>query len=269
MVELKEFVRSLNSQVNIDFSYIQLIFIDQGDNLEAFKALNQKIAFDYLKIEPCSLSHARNVGLPKVNGKYVCFPDDDCWLETDTLAKVFSTLYQGYDGVFIKATDAEGKPVGKFPKGFRNVTLFNHYGAFSPTIFLKYIPNLLFDENLGVGSPHNFSSGEETDYIVNFIRKCDGKILYRDDIIIHHPIGKSTYFGDSYLMKSYYYARGYGYVLRKNNYPYSIVLYAIIRPIIGILFYITLFKFTKAKKSYNLLKGRLEGYFLYEDSISF
>ena len=34
--ELIRFINSLNKQIGIDFSQIQLIFIDQGDNLDLF-----------------------------------------------------------------------------------------------------------------------------------------------------------------------------------------------------------------------------------------
>ena len=64
--ELLRFVESLNAQENIDFSKIQLIFVDQGDCKEAFKNLNPQIHFVYIKYKPSSLSHARNIGLKYV-----------------------------------------------------------------------------------------------------------------------------------------------------------------------------------------------------------
>lgn len=72
--ELYRFVESLNAQENIDFSKIQLIFVDQGDCKEAFKNLNPQIDFVYIKYKPSSLSHARNIGLKY--GKYVFFISD-------------------------------------------------------------------------------------------------------------------------------------------------------------------------------------------------
>ena len=56
--ELLRYVESLNAQENIDFSKIQLIFVDQGDCKESFKNLNPQIHFVYRKYKPSSLSHA-------------------------------------------------------------------------------------------------------------------------------------------------------------------------------------------------------------------
>lgn len=86
--ELIRFINSLNNQIGIDFSQIQLIFIDQGDNLDLFGKLNPQIKFDYIKYHLCSLSHARNIGLCHVSGEYIGFPDDDCWYEQNTLKNI-------------------------------------------------------------------------------------------------------------------------------------------------------------------------------------
>ena len=96
--ELLRYVESLNAQENIDFSKIQLIFVDQGDCKEAFKNLNSQIDFVYIKYKPSSLSHARNVGL-----KYV----------KDTLSKVLIKL-NSHDGVLIKATNENGIPLANY-----------------------------------------------------------------------------------------------------------------------------------------------------------
>ena len=102
--DVKRFVDSLNRQENLLFSSIQYIFLDQGDNKNAFKNLNKAIDFKYISISPCSLSHARNLGLKHVKGKFIGFPDDDCWYEKDTLIKVFRIL-KTHQGVLIKATN--------------------------------------------------------------------------------------------------------------------------------------------------------------------
>ena len=111
--DLLRFVESLNAQVNIDFSQIQLIFVDQGDCKKAFTNLNPQIDFVYVKYKPSSLSHARNIGLKYVKGKYIAFPDDDCWYDKDTLSKVLIKL-NSHDGVLIKATNENGIPLANY-----------------------------------------------------------------------------------------------------------------------------------------------------------
>lgn len=107
--ELKRFVNSINKLKGINFSDIQLIFIDQEDNKEIFENLNSNILFTYIKYHHCSLSHARNIGLKYVKGDYVGFPDDDCWYEPDTLSRVLNYLESGkYQGITGKGTNEKG-----------------------------------------------------------------------------------------------------------------------------------------------------------------
>ena len=51
--ELIRFVNSLNSQTNISFSNIQMIFVDQENNRDVFLDLNPKIELPSLFIIAC------------------------------------------------------------------------------------------------------------------------------------------------------------------------------------------------------------------------
>ncbi len=258
--ELTRFVKSLNGQKGINFGDIQLIFIDQGDNKDVFSSLNPNIIFTYIKKPQCSLSHARNIGLDYVKGEYLGFPDDDCWYEENTLSQIFSCFDNGFSGVIARSTDENGLTTNKSPQKSQFISLYNHCGAISYTIFLKYIPKLLFDEKLGVGSPYRFSSGEETDYLIRFIKQFNSNIYYNSNIIIHHPKGKCGNFHNIEL-KQYEYARGWGYLLRKHHFPLNIIIKSFIRPIGGIIISILCLKRNSCLHSYYILKGRFEGFF--------
>lgn len=254
--ELKRFVYSLNSQKDIDLSQVQLIFIDQGNCKEAFNNIDSKIDFTYVKYNPSSLSHARNVGLQYVKGRYVSFPDDDCWYHPDTLSLVLEQLSM-HDGVLIKATNEDGIPLALFPSLTKRATIYDHCGACSICIFLHYDKSIKFDENIGVGSPYGLASGEETDYLINYF-KIHPDVIYCHNIVIHHPLGKTTFFKDD-LDKSYKYARGNGYVMKKHHYPIFMVCRALIRPFGGIIINLLRGNLLLARRSYLLLKGRIEG----------
>lgn len=259
-IELKAFIKSLNSQKNINFSDLQYVFIDQGDNKSVFNDLNPEIEFIYIKSEPCSLSCARNIGIKNCNAKYISFPDDDCWYAMDTLSKVLNRLEQkNFNGIIIKATNEEDIPIGKFPAQSQEISLYNHCGACSITIFFQFIKDLLFDENLGVGSPYKFLAGEESDYIINFMRRTNGKVYYDSNICIHHPIGKPNAFTD-YHLKKYYYGRGIGYLYRKQNYPISIIFKNFTKPLIGSFIYLMIGNIQKSKQSFYFAKGKIKGY---------
>lgn len=258
--ELKRFLNSLNAQEMIDFKGIQLIFVDQGDNLDIFKEINPLIDFKYIKATPCSLSKARNIGLEYVKGEFVGFPDDDCWYEEDTLYKVLCYLSQGkYQGVTGKGTNENGELTSKFLTHASVLTTAHSYSAISYTLFFVFKRGLFFDENIGVGSPYNIGSGEETDYLLNLMEKYNYKVYYDPSIIVHHPTN-AIYDWSVVKKKTYSYARGGGYLMQKHSFPLSYMLLQFLRPCVGMV--VNLLKMdTKASvRSYNNLKGRIEGY---------
>lgn len=257
--ELLRFIRSINEQNKFDLSNLQLIFVDQGENKSVFDYLNKKVEFVYIKHYKCSLSEARNIALPYVKNKIICFGDDDAWYDTETFSKLDKEFTNEIDGIIIIAKNEEGVTINTFPKKRRWLTYTNHCGALSISMFLRYDNKISFDENIGVGSPYRLLSGEETDYLLNYMEQHqDFRILYSPDIMVRHPLGKKQNF-DSYLQKNYYYARGAGYVLRKHPFPLDYKIKAILRPFCGMLLYLFVNHY-KCRKSYYLLKGRLEGY---------
>ena len=260
--ELVRFVDSLNKQRNVDFAQLQLIFIDQEDNKDAFELLNPAIKFTYVKTGRCSLSHARNVGLPLVEGEYVCFPDDDCWYEPDTLSNALAVLQKGScQGVSGIATNEEGKLISKYPSKNAVLTNVNQCGASSITFFLVYNKELCFDENLGVGSPYNLGAGEESDYLLSLMEQFGYKIFYQKNLIVHHPIQKDVY-DQSFLLKKFYsYSRGTGFLMRKHHFPIWYIIMQFGRPLIGIFIYLLKGNIFRCRKSLLMFKGKIEGFF--------
>lgn len=260
-MELERFVISLNKQEGIDFSTIQFIFVDQGENKDVFDKLNSQIEFQYIKSERCSLSHARNIGLQYVKGAYVGYPDDDCWYEPYTLKKALAVLEEGrYQGLTGKGTNEEGKLTSSFPTASSELTRTKRCAAISYTLFFKYQSGVLFDENMGVGSPYNIGSGEETDYLLTLMEDYDYKVYYDSQLSIHHPTTTDVLDENKALQKAYSYARGSGYLMQKHDFPYSYKINKIIRPLAGIVIYTVCLKTYNLRKSWNILKGRIEGF---------
>ena len=258
--ELIRFINSLNNQISIDLSQIQLIFIDQGDNLDLFGKLNPQIKFDYIKYHLCSLSHARNIGLCHVTGEFIGFPDDDCWYESDTLCRVLEYLKDGtYQGITGMGTDENGKLTSVFPNQAAQLTITNRCAAISYTVFFKFDKNIKFDEDMGVGSPFNIGAGEETDYLLSLMEQRMYKVFYDPAISIHHPTN-DIYDKSSVLRKSYSYARGAGYLIKKHRFPLLYILKQYVRPFGGIIVNFFKMDMFSCKKSFLILKGRIEGY---------
>lgn len=258
--ELERFIDSLIRQKGIDFSDLQYIFVDQGDHRECFVNLPSEIHFCYLQSDPCSLSKARNIGLRQVTSEYVCFPDDDCWYEPDTLRKVLACLTEpGVDGIVGKGTDEQGKPTNAFGKVPAKVTKFRRQGTISYTLFVRFMPDLFFDEHIGVGTTYGLNSGEETDYLLNLLEQYRLNIEYHPEIIVHHP-SLQKLSGKHALEKIYTYARGAGYLMKKHRFPVGYVLKELSRPLCGALVYGMSFRFLRANCSFHTFRGRLEGW---------
>ncbi len=260
--ELVRFVNSLNAQQGVDFSSVQLIFYDQGQNDDVFEILNPHILLTYIKGNRCSLSKARNICLPEVKGIYVAFPDDDCWYEPDTLRKALSVLQHGdYEGVTGKGTNEKGQLTSVFPSSSQNLTREKRCGAISYTLFFKFCPEMRFDEAIGVGSPYNIGAGEETDYLLSLMEKYDYRVYYDSELIIHHPILSESDNKERLLNKCYSYARGSGFLMQKHKFSLRYKLRMFIRPLIGMIVYLLKGNLFLFKRSYYNFRGRWEGYY--------
>lgn len=261
-VDLERYVKSLNNQSRNILQRLQLIFVDQGDNVSVFEALDKNVEFVYQNHEPCSLSKARNIGLREVTGDYICFPDDDCWYDDDTLKNVISQLNDNpqLDGIVITAKNEDDIKINEFPDNEKWLTYTNHCGGLSISLFLKYDSDIWFDENIGVGSKYNLSSGEETDYLLTYMERHSGfKIKFTPNIVIRHPLDKHEGF-ESSVDKIYKYARGNGYIVRKHPYSLFYKFMVLARPCLGVLRRLFAGR-EKRSLSVAYCKGRLEGFF--------
>lgn len=261
-MELIRYPESLNNQVNVNFDTLQLIFVDQGENSFLLEKFDKRIHVQYLTSERCSLSKARNYALSFAKGKYICFPDDDCWYEPDTLSKALNILdtgsYQGISGV---GKDENGTLTSSFPKKRQEITPTNMCAAISYTMFFKFVSTLRFDENMGVGSPYNIGSGEESDYMLNLLKHENFRVLYDPNIVVHHPTS-IIYEKKILLKKTYSYARGLGYLMQKHKMPFSYKSRQLLRPILGMTINALCMNWYKVRKSYCNFKGRFEGLFV-------
>ncbi|GAG14425.1 unnamed protein product [marine sediment metagenome] len=93
--------------------------------------------------------------------------------------------------------------------------------------------------------------------------------MYAPDIIGYHKIERKDNYG-LYVNKIYCYGLGEGAVYAKHSlkfgsiFAYINYIIEIAKPIIKILINITLFRKKEIMIYYNILKGRLRGYFEYK-----
>lgn len=267
-VEVEVFLNSLSRQTMQDF---ELIVVDQNNHDKVKNLCDQyqkKIPIKYIHSNIKGLSHARNIGLQKVTGDIVGFPDDDCWYDDTTLELVEKTFRkQDYDGI-------TGTPIDKFGGVLINNFLKNDaylnlqnvwHGGISYTIFLKStICNRIgiFDEDLGVGANTLFGSAEETDYLIRCLN-IDSKIYYMKKLRVYHPRKNSLGTSDD-IKRAKLYGYGLGAVLKKHSYPVSYVLKTFIRPLLGSIIALCLGNVALGQFRYNTFRGRLFGWLSYK-----
>ncbi|MBC8592098.1 glycosyltransferase family 2 protein [Oscillospiraceae bacterium N12] len=256
--ELIRFISTLHLQLHDASFDIEYIFVDQADNRDLFVDIEKRLHFVYIKTDKCSLSHARNLAIPKITGDIVSFPDDDCWYPKNLLKKVIDVFMDNiYDGVTGVVTNENGIKYNKYPVSSKELSRNNLCGASSICMFLKYDKSLTFDENIGVGSKYGIGSGEESDYLIRYMGK-NHKVLFTPLLIVHHPIHALSR-TDKYLQKTYLYAIGTGYIAKKNHLNMLYIFSLLFRPSLGILLFLLKADFYMAKRSLSILRGRIKG----------
>ncbi|MBW8350262.1 glycosyltransferase family 2 protein [Bacillus sp. IITD106] len=248
---------SLKSQ---SYKNFEVIVIDQNEDQRMISLIEKyktKIKIIYVRSEK-GLSKARNIGMKYISGNIVCFPDDDCIYEVDTLMKVKEHFENNgilgvtgrsvYEFSSFKNREAKTKKINRYNIWFRSI---------SYTIFLRKecLDKIgLFDEKLGVGSGTKYGSGEETDFLLRALSTNMGSVIYDSDIEIKHPI--VDFRDPNIIRKAYNYSAGRMYVLKKHKYNNIFILLNILYPLFK--YFYNLKNKNKRKYYFSQFKGRYE-----------
>lgn len=262
--QLERLFRSLVEQRHREF---EVILVDQNadDRLSGLiDGFSPHFAIRHIR-SPKGLSRARNNGMAMATGDYVCFPDDDCWYEADTLADA-AALFAVHPELAIvtgRTLDAEGR-ASVSPTGETRLALTrwnylkcgNSNGIFVRRAALAEIGG--FDEDLGVGSQSPFQSGEEADFLLRALA-VGKRAMFFPELIVHHDQVTSEY-GPRQVERARKYGRGFGALMRKQAFPPHYVGYRLFRPVAGWLAALARFNLDAARYKRAWLLGILEGY---------
>ncbi|WP_279205348.1 glycosyltransferase family 2 protein [Obesumbacterium proteus] len=181
------------------------------------KSKDNNVTINYFHSETKGLSFNRNFLIKKNNfeSEIIAFPDDDCTYYSDTLTKVEDFFINNphvdvvIGCIYDRSTNEyRFKP---WPKVSKKINKMNFYLlASSITIFSRQPLDFLFDQNLGAGTENG--SCEDPDFLYNMLKK--GKVIYYEPTIqVWHP---APDFNSITLEKTYSYAKGFGYFIRKD-----------------------------------------------------
>lgn len=239
--QLERLLKSLEAQSCRDF---ELIVVDQNDDdrlAPILGSFSSSFPILHLRSER-GLSRARNVGLEKIHGEIVAFPDDDCWYPPNLLEAV-SRFFDGspeWEGLTGRCTDELGRiSMGRFDKKPGQVTYYKLWRRLTSfTIFLKsdaVAKCCGFDETLGVGAGTPWGAAEEMDFMLRGLERGI-RVYYDPNLIVYHPLTVARY-DQSALVRHSSYSKGMGRVLALHSYPWWYVVWYLMRPLGGALIF--------------------------------
>ena len=251
---------------------IEIILISQGISC-LVEDIEEKYKYVYLySTKYYGLSRARNIGIQKSDGDYLCFIDDDALIDINYFS-VLNRIIRPYNikvmcGRILELETKESYvPVFNNTEDFYLSYLTYRYFMGSSHIvhkdlFKKYGN---YDENLGAGS--KYYACEETDYLFRLLARKE-KVLYAPELVYYHP----THRNDS-EEKIYQYSYGEGALFAKhillnkmNIYNYYLYFEILSKKFIKcILSLLTKGKIDKIY--YKRLKGSMDGFINYLSNI--
>lgn len=220
--EIDNLLQSISNSV-LGFSY-EIIVIDQNPSGFLDEVLKKYVnilpIFHHL-VEFKGLSKAKNYGVKVSKGNFVCFPDDDCMVFSDTFTNAFQLLEkENCDMVFGKCIDDRGNDsVLNFQKQQYTLNSKNMLGGFVEAtvvckrgVFEKYE----FDENMGAGT--FFGAEEGFDWLYRILTHTDIKAVFSPEIKFYHPqviLSKGDF---SALNRVFKYRCGTAYLCHKHKF---------------------------------------------------
>jgi GT2 family glycosyltransferase len=196
-IELDRLFNTFAAQTFRDF---EVIVVDQNADdrlkLHLERAMSLGVVVRHIKHHPPNLAAARNAGIEIATGKWLGFPDDDCWYDPLALEKIaerFNSAAQPA-GVIVRWME-QGKPPFVAPNltwarssKFRDVPVSSITLFFRHDVFEKIGG---FDSRFGVGQW--FGAAEETDLILRALQS-GALVAYEPSAEVHHAVSAAKNF---------------------------------------------------------------------------
>jgi GT2 family glycosyltransferase len=210
----------LRSMAMSEPRYAEVIVADQG----ADPSLESRVAAfgaRYLHLSVRGLSHARNAAMALASAPWLHFPDDDCTVAPDLLARVADALARHPDVGFVAARvlTPTGQPV---MAGMNDRERELHSPAdtlatvMSPGLFVaaRVIARCGgFDERFGVGA--EWPSGEESDLLFRALAAGE-RGVYVPTAVVTHPDPFAARDEAARRRRARLYGRGWGALFAKH-----------------------------------------------------
>ena len=260
--ELQKLLASIARQTRTDF---ELIIVDQNTD-DRIEQLLKRLQLPFTCVHASSAlgaSKARNVGIKQAQGNILGFPDDDCWYPLTMLAQVKEWFDRNshYDFLCCSAQDENHNEVAaRWPSRSVDIDRATVLRACNcSSLFIRRTAAVQtggFDESMGPGPETTVKATEENDFA---LRLMAGSYRGRFEKSLHifHPRKEA---GSGTTDRALNYGIGFGFLLRKHDYPIYTLAYHVIRPLGGIVRAFSRASLKEVRFYWKSAIGRLIGY---------
>ena len=250
------------------FNSFEVVIVDQNNN-GLLSQLNYYLEFSLKNVKVVQpdkrlcASAARNYGAKYAKGEIISFPDDDCWYANNIL-EIVNNTFKNTEASIVSGGSIDpnlGVSNANFLGKTKFITVYQEIPLagieYSVFMYRSIFNKLKFDEYISPGSSGIYQAGEITDLLFKAFQK-GLNILYVSDLFIFHPFKKEDF---KNYKKEFYYAVGFGYVLKKHKY-YLLSIKYLIRSIASCLNAFFMLKFEVVFIRFIIFLGRLVGFIL-------
>jgi len=220
----------LNTLTRQSYSNIEIIIVDSSS--DGTDKIAEKYGVKVVKAEKLGLSYARNIGVRKAKGEFLCFTDGDCWVEERWVEKIVEDFKNRRVGCIGGSVIIEPVNVLSRYMGETIVSFFPKYNSRKYIVTISQVVeqpfgdvrlpvgcNMAFRRKVleGIGGfDEGFKGGyEEFDVMIKLLRE-GWLILIDPEVKVYHEVQTSI---TKLIRKTYNYGKGAKKLIRKYKLP--------------------------------------------------
>lgn len=234
--ELNRLFDSLAAQT---FGNFEVIAVDQNEDDRLLPHLERArylgVAVRHIRHRPANLAAARNAGIEAARGKWIGFPDDDCWYDPRVLERLVARFAcpDRPSGIIVRWVEQDEQPTSAADLSWERSRAFRDVPVSSITLFCdKHLCQKIggFDSRFGVGQW--FGAGEETDFVLRAL-KAGALVTYEPHAEVHHAAQRQKPDANPQTRLAVRHrARGTGALYAKHRLPAWVILRGLMSPLL-------------------------------------
>jgi glycosyltransferase involved in cell wall biosynthesis len=264
-VEIRRLLDSLLAQT---YKVFEVIVVDQNEDDRLTPLLQDycpRLAIKHVRSQTRGRAAGCNVGLRISSGDIVGFPDDDCWYAPNLLRRIVDVFEEHPEWGGVSGCEASTEEVvsnHRFDQVAGEVSqqnIWRRHISFSVFFRTADLAGLFYDERLGTGAGTIWGSGEETDFLLRFIKR-GARVQYEPSLMVYHPDwGQGPYTMEA-IAKARRYGMGMGRILQAHRFSMALTLKCLYRPFLGGAYTFLTGRPKKALYHWSIFVGRTAGW---------